>query len=213
VLGKVVKKGMINMDRPMSLLEVVTEAGGLETGLYQGNTVEMADLARSFLMRGSQKIPVDFEALFFHGNMSQNVAMEPGDYLYFLSANSNEIYVLGDVHNQGVQGLLAHSTVISAITQAGGWGPKAYQQRVLVVRGSLDKPEVHVVDINAVMNAKGKAFMLEPKDIVYVADKPWSKAEELLDIALSSFIQGAALGWATSNVPNLVTHPFIPNIR
>lgn len=213
VLGKVVKKGAINLDRPMSLLEIVAEAGGLETGLFQQNTVELADLGRSFVMRGQQRLPLDLEALFLRGDMSQNVAVQPGDYVYFPSANSNEIYVIGDVKMQGTQGLLAHTSVHSAIAQAGGFTAKAYTGRILVIRGSLDKPERLVVDMNDVMTARAKGFRLEPKDIVYVADRPWARAEELLSIAINAFLQGAVSSWTRANVGPFIKQPLLPQIR
>jgi protein involved in polysaccharide export with SLBB domain/capsular polysaccharide biosynthesis protein len=210
VLGKVVKKGAINMDRPLTILETVAEAGGLETGLFQQNTVELADLGRSFLMRGNQRMPVDMEALFLRGDMKQNIEVKPDDYLYFPSANSNEIYVLGDVKMQGTQGLLAHTSVHSAVAQAGGFTPKAYTQRVLVIRGSLEKPEAIVVNMDDIMAAREKGFRLEPKDIVYIADKPWARAEELLSFAINAFLQGAVSGWAGANVGPLIKNTLLP---
>lgn len=213
VLGKVVKKGAINLDRPLTILEVVAEAGGLETGLFQQNTVELADLGRSFVMRGQARLPVNLEALFLHGDMSQNAHVEPGDYLYFPSANSNEIYVLGDVRMQGTQGLLAHTSVHSAIAQAGGFTAKAYSKRVLVVRGSFDKPERFVVDMDEVITARAKGFRLEPKDIVYIADKPWARAEELLHIAINAFLQGAVSSWTRANIGPYIQQPLLPQIR
>lgn len=213
VLGKVVKNGAINLDRPMSLLEVVAEAGGLETGLFQQNTVELADLGRSFVMRGQQRLPLNLEALFLRGDMSQNVCIEPGDYVYFPSANSNEIYVLGDVKMQGTQGLLSRTSVHSAIAQAGGFTPKAYTQRILVIRGSLEKPERFVVDMNDVLTARSTGFRLEPKDIVYVADRPWASAEELVNIAINAFLQGAVSSWTRANVGPFIKEPLLPQIR
>ncbi len=213
VLGKVVNKGAINLERPMSLLEIVAEAGGLETGLFQQNTVELADLGRSFLMRGQQRMAVNLEALFLRGDMTQNIQVEPGDYLYFPSANSNEIYVLGDVKMQGTQGLLAHTSVHSAIALAGGFTAKAYTRRVLVIRGSLDKPERFVVDMNDIITARSKGFRLEPKDIVYIADHPWARAEELLNIAINAFIQGAVSSWTRANIGPYIKEPLLPQIR
>ena len=213
VLGKVVKKGAINLDRPMTLLELVAEAGGLETGLFQQNTVELADLGRSFLMRGNARLPVNMESLFLRGDMTQNVAVLPGDYLYFPSANANEIYVLGDVKMQGTQGLLAHTSVHSAIAQAGGFTPKAYTKRVLVVRGALDKPQTFTVDMDDIMNARTKGFRLEPKDIVFIADKPWARAEELLSFALNAFFQGAVSSWAGANIGPMIKSAVLPQLQ
>lgn len=200
VLGKVVRKGAVTLNRPMRVLDVVAEAGGLETGLFQQNTVELADLRRSFLSRGGQRVPLDFEALFLRGDTRYNQAVQAGDYLYFPSANSNEIHVFGNVKSQGSQGLLAHTTVHSAIAQAGGFTEKAFKRRVLVVRGSLERPETHVVDMERLLKAKDNAFPLEPGDIVYIADRPWARAEELLGIALNTFCQGAVSAWAGVNI-------------
>ena len=145
--------------------------------------------------------------------MTQNVPMEPGDYVYFPSANSNEIYVLGDVKMQGTQGLLAHTSVHSAVAQAGGFTAKAYTQRVLVIRGSLDNPERFVVDMNDIMTARAKGFCLEPKDIVYIADRPWARAEELVNIAINSFLQGAVSSWTRANIGPFINEPLLPQIR
>ena len=213
VLGKVVKKGAINLDRPLTILEVVAEAGGLETGLFQQNTVELADLGRSFVMRGQARLPVNLEALFLRGDMTQNALVEPGDYLYFPSSNSNEIYILGDVKMQGTQGLLAHTSVHSAIAQAGGFTQKAYTRRVLVVRGSFEKPERFVVDMEDILSARAKGFRLEPKDILFVADKPWARAEELLHMAINAFLQGAVSGWTRANIGPFIQQPILPQLR
>lgn len=213
VLGKVVKKGTVNLDRPLTILEVVTEAGGLETGLFQQNTVELADLGRSFVMRGQKRLEVNLEALFLRGDMTQNVRVEADDYLYFPSANSNEIYVLGDVKMQGTQGLLAHTSVHSAITQAGGFTEKAYTKRVLVVRGSFDKPQRFAVDMDDLLAGRSKGFRLEPKDIVYIADRPWARAEELFHMAINAFLQGAISSWTRANVGPFISKPLIPPLK
>lgn len=209
VLGKVVKKGMVNYDRPLTLLEAITEAGGLETGLFQQNTVELADLGHSFVSRKGERLKVDFEALFSRGDFSQNILLQPDDYIYFPSANNNEVYVIGNVRSQGTQGLLAQSSVTSAITLAGGFTTRAFRDRVLVIRGSLEKPQTFVVDMNAVLNGRAKGFRLQPNDILYIADKPWARAEELLDLAITTFLQGAVSAYTGAHVDPLITHPFI----
>jgi len=214
ILGKVVKKGMVNYDRPLTLLEAVTEAGGLEIGLFEQNTVELADLGRSFVSRGGQRLDVDFRGLFYRGEMSQNILLQPDDYIYFPSANSNEVYVLGNVANQGTQGLLGHSTVTSVIASTGGFTDKAYKDRVLVVRGSLTEPKTFVVNMKDVLSGREKGFRLEPKDIIFVADKPWARAEELVEMALNAFVYGAATGFVTGNVAPIITKPWItPSIQ
>lgn len=213
ILGKVVDKGAFSLDRPLTIIEAVARARGLETGLFQQNTVELADLPRSFLVRRGQRMKVDFEKLFQQGDLTQNIPLEPDDYLYFPSSNTNEVYVLGAVTAPGVQGFTPNATVVGMVTTRGGFGPKAYLDRVLVVRGSLTKPQTFVVNVHKVLKAKAPDFRLEPKDIVYVSEKPWARVEELIDIALRSFVQAAAAGWAGSNMGPYITAPIIPSIQ
>jgi protein involved in polysaccharide export with SLBB domain len=213
MLGKVVDKGVFTLDRPLTILEAVARSRGLETGLFQQNTVELADLPRAFLSRRGKRMPVDFERLFQRGDLSQNIALEPDDYLYFPSANVNEVYVLGAVKSPGIQGFTPNASVIGMVTVRGGFTEKAYLDKVLVVRGSLTHPETFVVDARKILSGKSRNFALQPKDIVFVAEKPWARAEELLDVALRTFMQAAAAGWASENVGSLITAPIIPTIQ
>lgn len=193
VLGAVTQKGVFLLDRPMTVIEAIARAGGLATGMFERNTVETADLTHSFLVRQGKRLPVDFEKLFQQGDLTQNIALEPEDYLYFPSSSLSEIYVLGEVLAPGTVGFKPNASVIAAITDRGGFTEKAYKQRVLVVRGSLNKPETFVISASDMLAGKTANFKLQPKDIVYVAAKPWAKAEELLDGATASFVQAAVV--------------------
>ena len=201
VLGAVVIKGVFTLDRPLTLIEAIARAGGLETGLYEQRTVELADLSHSFLVRGGQRLPIDFERLFQRGDLTQNVALEPEDYLFFASANANEIYVLGEVVNPGVLTFAPRPTAVRAIAARGGFADKAFKSRVLVVRGSLERPQTFVVDTAAILAGKAKDFELQPKDIVYVSTNPWVVAGEVLDIAARTFIQSFLVEGTTRKVP------------
>jgi len=211
LLGKVVTKGAFTLDRPLTILEAVAEANGLETGLYELNTVELADLPRSFLVRQGKRVPVDFNQLFMRGDLSQNLLLEPDDYLYFPSAIANEIYVLGAVSQPGAQGLTSEATVLSAITLAGGYGDSAFRQRVLVVRGSIDNPKTFVINTAGILAGREKDMRLEPRDIVFVCDKPWARVEEVVDFAARAFIQAMVTTWTGENVGPLIRRPILPN--
>ena len=213
MLGKVNAKGAYALDRPLTLLEAVARAKGLETGLYQRTTVEMADLGRSFIIRGNEKLPVDFERLFLEGDLTQNLTIEPNDYIFFASTGANDIYVLGEVMNPGPLGFVQSATAITAIADRGGYSEKAFKKRVLVIRGSLNEPETFVVDTGGTLEAAKRDFRLQPRDIVYVSRRPWVKAEELLDEAASSFIQGAVTTYAGLYMGPIITSRLFPGTR
>ena len=86
--------------------------------------MELADLGHSFLVRNGQRVPVDFERLFQHGDLSQNVPLEPDDFLYFAPASANEIYVLGQVASPGVAAFLPRTSAMSVIAAAADSRPK-----------------------------------------------------------------------------------------
>ncbi len=201
VLGTVVNKGVFTFDRPITVIEAIARAGGLETGLYEDRTVELADLGRSMLVRGNQRIPVDFERLFRHGDLSQNVPLEPNDYLYFASADSNEIYVLGEVIAPGVVKYASNPTVLRVVASRGGYTDHAFKSRVLVVRGSLTNPQTFIVDTMDVVSGKVPDFKLMPKDIVYVSRNPWYVALDIVDLAARSFVQSLVVEGTSLHMP------------
>jgi hypothetical protein len=102
---------------------------------------------------------------------------------------------------------MPNASVLTAITARGGFTRRAFRSRVLVVRGSLTKPEKFVVDTGDILDAKKPDFHLQARDIVYVAPKPWARAEELLDVATSTFIQSVVVTYTGDKVG-----PFIQSV-
>jgi protein involved in polysaccharide export with SLBB domain len=200
ILGKVTKKGIVTLERPITLVEAIANAGGLETGLFEYKIIELADLDRSFLSRGGRHLPIDFRRLLHDGEMKYNVEIEPNDFIYIASNISNDYYVLGAVANPGIQGLTEDASAISAISRRGGFTERAWTSRVLVIRGSFEKPQTFVINVKDILSARDKDFKLEPKDIVYIADKPWAEAEDILKVAISAFTTSAATNWVNLNV-------------
>jgi protein involved in polysaccharide export with SLBB domain len=209
VLGAVVNKGVYNLDRPLTVIEAVARAGGLETGLFEQRSVELADLSRSFIVRNGDRLPVDLERLFQRGDLSQNVPLAPGDYIYFASATANEIYVLGEVARPGIVAYAPKPTVISVISARGGFTRKSFRSKVLVVRGSLSTPETFVVDTSDILAGKSQDFKLQPRDIVYISQNPWVKVGDILDIAARAFMQSFVVTATTRKVDPLINDSII----
>lgn len=164
-------------------------------------------------MRDGKRLAVDFEKLFGKGDLSQNILIEPGDYLYFPSGTVNEVYVLGHVRSPGPLGLTGEKTLMGVLTVRGGFAPTAYKQRVLVVRGSLQKPQTFAVNAAAILSGREKDFELQPKDIIYVAAKPWQRVEDLLEMAVNSYLQAMTATWVGLNVKPISTTPILPQIK
>ena len=206
VLGAVTDSGGVyTLDRPLTIMEAAARAGGLQIGVFERNTVELADPSHSFMVRNGKRLDIDFEQLFWHGDLTQNIALEPNDYIYFASSGANEIYVLGQVLSPGSVPYSPSTTILGAITTRGSFTPQAFRQRVLVVRGSLNHPKTFVINTASILKGKAPNFRLEPRDIVYVSEKPWQFAEDALNDATRAFVEamtvtytGAKLGVGVS---------------
>jgi protein involved in polysaccharide export with SLBB domain len=199
VLGKVVQRGVYTLNRPTTVLEAVAQAKGIENGQVDYDVVDVADMQRAFLMRNNKRIPIDFEKLFGSGDLSQNVQIEPGDYLYFPSADVKQVYVLGEVALPGPVTYRPNLTMLGAISSRGGFDAAAFKSHVLVVRGSLNHPETFVAGLGTTSDTMND-FKLQPNDIIYVSWRPFYRGEELLDLAATAFVQAAVAGWTGTTV-------------
>src|SRR5690606_30827647 len=103
VLGKVAERGAFILARPITLVEAIARARGVEVGISTADRslVELADMSRAFIARRGQHLPVDFQKLFHEGDLTQNVAIEPDDYIFLPTADLKEVYVLGSVQQPG----------------------------------------------------------------------------------------------------------------
>jgi protein involved in polysaccharide export with SLBB domain len=207
VLGRVTTKGVYVLDRPITVLEAVARAHGFETGLVERNIITVADFSRSFLMRQGRRLPLNFENLFQNGDLTQNVNIEPGDYLYFPGSNVKEVYVVGEVRLPGATPYTPGMSLMAAVAARAGYTERAYKSKVLVVRGSLNKPEVFAIETNDILAGKAPDFRLQPKDIIYVNSRPFIYAEELADLAITAFLQSIV----TSATGNYLVLPYQQN--
>lgn len=212
LLGNVIGKGVYTLDRPLTLVEAITRGGGFPINVQRQNVTLMVDLPRSFLMRKDSdgafaRVPVDFEALFLQGDLAQNVALAPEDYLFFPDSGPQEVYVLGEVRGPGIVPFARDLTALGAVLSVGGFTPAAWKGKILIVRGSLTKPQTLIVNASEILRARGKDMRLANRDIVYVHKKPWSKAEDLLDLAITAFSNAAVLGWTGQHVGPFIKAP------
>lgn len=198
MLGNVQQPGIYTLATPMTVLEVVSAAGGIMS--VAGSSHELADLRNSFVMRDGQMLRIDLERLFHQGDLSQNIYLQAGDYIYLRPAVSRDIYVLGAVRAPNIVPHGAKSSLVSAIATVGGPSKYAYVTRVAIVRGSLSNPTIAVVDYQAIVKGKAPDVGLEPGDIIYVPFVPWQKVLEFAEVIMNEFVRTVALNEGTRAV-------------
>ena len=193
ILGRVRERGTYTLEQTTTLLGAIARSSGFERREgAAGGVVELADLKRSFVMRGDKRLDVDIERLYKFGDMRHDVVLQPGDYVYIASNQKREAYILGAVKNPGPLMLSTPTTVTGAVSMATGFdNDRAWKRRVLLVRGRMTEPETVMVDVKEVLAGRAIDPLLKPGDIVYVHTRPWAFAEEIIDVAVKSFIDGA----------------------
>jgi polysaccharide export outer membrane protein len=149
-------------------------------------------LRHSFVQRGGQFLPVDFQKLLAEGDMSQNIYLQPDDFIYLPSTLFHEVFVLGNVRFPRTVPYTDRITLMSAIANANGPAPGAYLSHVAVVRGSLSQPKVAVVDYGDIISGKQPDIRLEPHDIVYVPFRPFNGLRAYAGVILSTFVNTVA---------------------
>jgi len=192
VLGRLNTPGVYAMDQPLTVLDAITRAGGLYSARFTGTTEELADLQHSFVMRRGRLLPVNFKKLVHQGDTSQNIYLEPDDFVYLPSALSTEVYVLGAVTRPRAISFKDEVTLSSAISSAQGFQPQAHIGGIVVVRGSLTEPSYAVVDYLKVLTGKAPDIRLQPHDIVYVPDRPFLQLEKIAALVVNTFVRTLA---------------------
>jgi protein involved in polysaccharide export with SLBB domain len=203
ILGRVQAPGVYPMAEPVTLLEAIADAGGtMSLTSYRdqeaaGVGAELADLTRSFVVRQGKCLPVDFRRLLLEGDLSQNIFLEPDDFIYFPSAVARDVYVLGAVTEPRLVPYRPGLTVAGAVAGAYGTLKGAYLSHVAVVRGALSQPQLTVVDFKHVVKGTATDLPLAPGDIVYVPLSPYRYLDHYLEVILDTFVSSAAINAGT----------------
>lgn len=168
IIGKVVNPGTYSIQKDLRLLDAFGLAGGLAVGYFKNNTVEMADLEHSFIIRDGKILPVDFLQLVKNGNTQFNIPLKSGDYIYIPSARNMEVYLMGEVGAPEAFLYREDLTLSEVLSYAEGFKKSARLHEVRVIRGKLTSPELFKVNVNKILAGKAKDFRLQPGDLVFV---------------------------------------------
>jgi polysaccharide export outer membrane protein len=186
ILGELNYPGTYLIEGRTTIIDAVAKARGLRTGYFRNSTAEMADYRHATLMRGGQVLPLDFEALLRQGDATQNITLRNGDIITIPSSLVKSIYVLGEVNFPRTVGFVSSVSLIQALTEAQGI-KAASDGRIVIVRGSLSRPVVHVAHYDQMLAGKEPNLPLLPGDIVYVPPARFAFLREVVEKAISAF--------------------------
>ncbi len=183
VFGAVDRPGVIQLEGPKTLWEVISMAGGLRSEV--GDTIRITrrveqgelPLANARLDETGQFLiaDVDVRSVMEMTNPDQNILVRPYDVISVSRANI--VYVVGDVQRAG--GFVANGklTLVQALALAGGFAPNANEKEARILRrqeGSDKRLEI-AVNLRKVLKGEQEDMTLRPDDILFVPHSGWKE--------------------------------------
>ena len=202
VFGAVTKPGVIQLRGRKTLYEVLSMAGGPNDEKAGSSlTVTRRRENGEIPLPGATVDPtgqfstaeLNVAEILEGKNPAANIEIKPNDTISVSEANSNMIYVVGDVEHGGgfTLGGRQKLSVLRALSLAGGLGRTAKPQKALIIRGSPGeaKPQEIAVNIKQIFAGKAEDIVLLPQDVLVV---PTSSRKVFTTYSVPSVVSAAA---------------------
>jgi polysaccharide biosynthesis/export protein len=203
VLGAVKSPGVYQLRGQKSLYEVLSLAGGPTDTAGSGLTVTR-DLKNGPVPLAGAKpdstnrfslAHVDVAGIVDGKDPAANIEIKPGDTIAVSEGSANVIYVVGDVEHGGAFSLGENrvSSVLRALSLAGGLGRTAKPETARIIRGSpgAGKPQEIKVNIKQIESGKTDDLALLPQDVLVV---PTSSRKVFTTYSVPSAVSAAVYG-------------------
>ena len=164
VVGAVVRPGRINAGGTTTLIQAITQAGGLSTGY--GKELYILRTGQNGL---TEQLAIDINELMVNGNPDLNIPLAPNDLVNVPLDPPVTIYVMGEVQKPG-KSLFRRSqtpTLLQAIADAGG--PTDRASKNVVVKRLVNGVEKTIkADYKRIIAGRDKDLILQDNDTVVV---------------------------------------------
>ncbi len=148
VLGMVNHPGLYELSGPITLLELISKAGGLSRDAGKIATVKRSGTGD----KGQDVVVIDLSSLLEKGDLSRNIQIRDNDTV--IIAKAGMCYVTGEVKRPDAYKVENGATVLKMITMAGGFTGKAAENRVQLIRVIQgQKKEYNKVDLDTRVQA------------------------------------------------------------
>jgi polysaccharide export outer membrane protein len=178
IAGEVGRPGVVAItDQPLTLVNALSQTGG---------PTEAADFYNVALTRGSNRIKLNIDRLYFGGDTSINVLLKDGDVISVPDRMDRKVFILGEVGNSvGVNQARAYvmrrgkMSLTEVLSDAGGMNPfSSAASQVYVIRANPSmisptqaamNPIVYNLDAsNPEALVLADQFPMQPRDVVFV---------------------------------------------
>lgn len=154
VIGEVSKPGLYELPGQTTFLELLSRSGGL--------TKDAGDKAivKRKTVQGEQSVTIDLRRLIEKGDTSIDMSLQDGDSIYIPKAGF--FYVTGEVKKPDAYKFEEGTTVIKAVTMAGGFTDKAAQKRIKIKRKEQGR--------ESTLEKVGLDDLVRPDDVIMVPE-------------------------------------------
>lgn len=169
LIGAVTTPGPYELMGRLTLLKIISQAGGLTTDA--GNEIivmrQMPDGTKTSL-----KISV--EDLILKGDASLDIPLQADDIVTIPVDRTIQIYITGQVRTPGALSVRKSNipTLLRAIAQAGGFAERASKGGVIIKRIDATGKETEIrVNVDDIIKGKKKDIQLQENDVIIVPEK------------------------------------------
>jgi polysaccharide export outer membrane protein len=168
VMGEAEKPGLFYLTGPTTLLEILSKAGGLSRTAGKDLVLVRTETRPSGapgVASSTVLLRLDVRKI-QAGDVKENVLLQNGDMMFVPKASA--FFVLGEVTKAGTFPLDKETSVLEAVTLAGGFSNTAAPSGVKVLRRTAEgKQETISLDLAGAV-PKDKSFRIEDGDTVMV---------------------------------------------
>jgi polysaccharide biosynthesis/export protein len=164
VVGAVVHPGRIGATGNTTLIQAITQAGGLTPGY--GRELYVLRTGRNGL---SEQVAIDIEDLMVNGNADLNIPLAPNDLVNVPLDTPVTVYVTGEVMRPGKAQFRRSQTptLLQAIADAGGLTDRA--SRKIIIKRTVNGKEVTLrADYKNIVRGRIRDVVLLDNDTVVV---------------------------------------------
>jgi polysaccharide biosynthesis/export protein len=201
VFGAVTKPGIVQLRGHKTLYEVLSMAGGPSENAGSTLTLTRRREEGDIPLPGAtvdktgqvSSAVVNMQQILDGRAAGADIEVKPNDTISVSQANSNMIYVVGDVEHGGAFSLGGRErlSVLKALSLAGGLGRTAKPDKARIIRGTAgqESEKEKTVNINQIMKGKADDVMLQPQDILVI---PTSSRKVFSTYSVPSVVSAAA---------------------
>lgn len=167
VIGAVRSAGSLEYSGRLTLLEAITQAGGLSSS--HGDSVVVLRRANNGL---TDQVAVSVEDLLVRADPDVNIPIFANDLINVPEAQEVTIYLLGEVSGAGAITFRSTErvTLLAAIARAGGLTERASKKLLVKRRGAGGRTEEIVVRYKRILNGREPDLELKPGDVIVVKE-------------------------------------------